>query len=186
MPHVAVSKYGKVLEAMWGVLDDNAPLNDWMDHDDRPGTPHRYRVFDGTNMPGGDVHARETPALIIDPVGGQSTPLEELSVEGGGFLNVMEGDWNLWIWGYLNSLDFDQISHYYDLTMTALYSGANKLFADATKGYLQGADQIIRTIRPVNSIPASMWVNPSDIEKGINKASMSFFHHSFVLEITTS
>jgi len=166
---------------MWYFIDNYAPLTSFLNDPLRRGTPHKYRVYDKKVMPAGDVQANECPALTIEPVGGDSTPIHDLQFFGNGHDAIVEGKWSLILYGYINSLDFDEVNQFYQHGMNALYSGAISLWSNGD--LLTGADQIIQSFTPDWIIPGALWINPSDIDQSRNLPRVSFFAHQFTLHL---
>ncbi len=181
--HTANAPLAKILEAIWWKLDAYTALNTFMDDPARNGTPHRYRVFDGKIMHGGEVMASECPALTIEVSGGQSLPLHDVAQEGNIIACNPVALWSLDIWGYLNTLSFDLINEYYTLVFQALVEGGKTAFADSAQGLLQGTDQLIRSFEWQGSIPGALWINPSNIERSRNKPDVSFFMIGMSLDL---
>lgn len=183
MPHTVQGPMAKILEGMWWFMDHHQPLTDFLNAPGRHGTPHKYRVFDRTIMPAGDVMANECPALTIEPVGGDATPLHDLTFIGNGLDAIIEAQWTLTLWGYINSLDYDEINTFYKHGMDALYSGYMTCWSNGID-LLMGGDQLIQSFTPDWIIPGALWLNPSDVERSGNLPRISFFAHQFTLYLT--
>ena len=173
----------KILEGIWYFIDNWSPLTTFLNDTARQGTPHKYRIYDKEIMKAGDVMANECPALTIEPVGGDSIPVHDLHFIGNGLDAIIEAQWTLVMYGYINSLDFDEVNQFYKHAMNALYSGAATLWSNSID-LLMGTDQLIQAVQPDWIIPGALWINPSDIDQSRNLPRISFFAHQFTLFLT--
>lgn len=184
MGHTAKSKLGKVLEGMWWWLDNDEALQTYLNEARHRGTAHMYRVFDGTNLLSAEVHANECPALLIDPVVNAPKVIESAGIHGHCDFTPY-GLWTLRLVGYLNSVNFDETCQFSQLAMEALYRGVGTLFAVPSQGLLTGSDQIIEHLEPGDTIPAALWINPSEVADQAQRPSrISAFVHEFRLYLT--
>lgn len=185
MAHTAVSYIGKAMEAVWAGIDADADLAAFMN--DTSGTykwrgkARKFKVWDGSIQPGGDVMTSECPALTMDF--DEGSPLGDFELHGGGSCGTFDAVLQLVLIGHLAVLDLDLVMKYHDLAVKALYGRAFRLWADPAGGLLQGSDQVIRNYKPLTSVPGALWVNPSDLMGGDNKPRLSYFVHRFRLEL---
>ena len=181
--------HAKVLEAMWWWIDQDAALDDFMNDPSRAGTAHKYKLYDGTAMNSGDVMASECPALTIEPTG-ESYPITDIKLRGFGPDENASAIWGVTCYGYLNTLSYDEINHFYSLFMNAIKAGFGTLFAVSpglsgapAGGLLQGDDQILEGFQFKFIHPGGLWINPSDLESSNNTPSISFFAIAFNFQV---
>ena len=181
---MANGPHSKVLEAMWWWIDNNTALSDFLTDPSRAGTARKFKVYDGTIMPAGDVMASECPALTIEPTG-SSYPITDIELAGFGPSECAIGKWEVTCYGYMNTLDFDQINEFYSLFMDAIAAGLPTLFAVSPSlsgapvgGLLQGNDQILEAYDVRLIHPGGLWINPGELENE-NSPSISFFAIGF-------